>query len=192
MNNFQLDQIFEQEWHNKAYNSFYQGMIAQGCGYEYVTDKERQLKGIDVILTKPDGQQLIIDEKARKKNKNKNSSIPTFGLEIYTNYGGNGKKPGWFLDETKLTTHYMFLYNDNGVDYMTIVKVEDLKKKLFSEISKYNLMNETQETLNALLNITMPEGSFIYDDRINWEKSRFLLLPMSYYEEIAQISRWKL
>lgn len=192
MNNFQLDQIFEQEWHNKAYNYFYQGMIAQGCGYEYVTDKERQLKGIDVILTKPDGQQLIIDEKARKKNKNKNSSIPTFGLEIYTNYGGNGKKPGWFLDETKLTTHYMFLYNDNGVDYMTIVKVEDLKKKLFSEISKYNLMNETQDNLNALFNITMPEGSFIYDDRINWEKSRFLLLPMSYYEEIAQISRWKL
>lgn len=192
MNNFQLDQIFEQEWHNKAYNSFYQGMIAHGCCYEYVTDKERQLKGIDVILTKPDGQQLIIDEKARKKNKNKNSSIPTFGLEIYTNYGGNGKKLGWFLDETKLTTHYMFLYNDNGVDYMTIVKVEDLKKKLFSEISKYNLMNETQETLNTLLNITMPEGTFIYDDRINWERSRFLLLPMSYYEEIAQISRWKL
>lgn len=176
-NNFEKSCIYESEMHSKLNEGFYGKITQLGAKVEHVKDKERQLLGIDTIITKPNGEQVYVDEKAREK-KDKN----TFGLEIWNNYGGKGNfTDGWFFDETKLTHWYCFLHTETGVNYATFVNVKNLKDKIFSIFEKKELLDYNSCANKAVQ--SKIEGAFVYDSN-QWEHGRFLILPIEFYKKV--------
>lgn len=177
MNSFDKSCAYEREMHSRLHEGFYSEITQLGAQVEHVRDKARQLLGIDTIITKPNGEQVYVDEKAREK-KDKN----TFGLEIWNNYGGKGNfTSGWFMDETKLTHWYCFLHTENGVNYATFVNVKNLKDKLFSILTRKELLDCNGQA-NAAVKSKI-EGAFVYDSN-QWEHGRFLILPMDFYKKV--------
>lgn len=175
--NFEKACRYEDEMHSKLNEGFYCKIEQYGAKVERVKDKERQLQGIDAIITKPTGEQIFIDEKAREK-KDKN----TFGLEIWNNYGGKGNfTDGWFMDEKKLTRWYCFLHTENGVNYATFVNVKALKDKLFSILTKEELLDYNMYANKAVK--AKIQGAFVYDSN-QWEHGRFLILPLEFYKKV--------
>lgn len=67
--------------------------------------KELDIKGIDVILYK-DNKQYLVDEKAAITALS--GKLNTFCFELCKH--GYNDSIGWFLDSTKLTTHYNVIY----------------------------------------------------------------------------------
>lgn len=169
------DNRFEKQWHNKFNEKFYSTLILNyGCAIEEVTDKERQLKGIDVILTLPDGRKINIDEKARQKSDSK-----TLGVELFNRGETVKNKIGWFLDENKVTDLYLYGYTENHKDYALLIDKRELKQAL----DGINL-NSTDK---SYLEIEIARFKFSYPDmRIHSddgsrEKGLFLLLPIEFY-----------
>ena len=79
--------------------------IKIGLSLTRLTDINCQLKGIDLVY-KHRGNDFFIDEKAQLDYLNKD--LPTFTFEL--SYFKNGvKKTGWFLDDSKSTTHYFLV-----------------------------------------------------------------------------------
>jgi len=99
---------------------FYDPMWAERCN-----DKERQIKGIDVVLS---GNGILgnLDEKAMTNYVNKN--IDTFAFELeYLDRGGT-KCDGWLIDKDKLTDYYMLIWitavTPNLTSYEDIIMLE--------------------------------------------------------------------
>lgn len=81
---------------------YYDPMCAERCH-----DKDRQIKGIDVVLSKGD---VIgnVDEKAMTNYVNRN--VDTFAFELeYTDRSGT-KRNGWLIDKDTLTDYYMLIW----------------------------------------------------------------------------------
>jgi hypothetical protein len=79
--------------------------VQLGMQFKKVFDKERQNKGIDIIVEKQ-GKQFLVDEKAQLDYTNR--SLCTFAFEIgFLKYGI--QKKGWLFDDKKETTHYMLV-----------------------------------------------------------------------------------
>ena len=74
--------------------------------HEIVTDRERQLKGIDVIVGN-----MNIDCKAMSAPGYINNPVPTFAQEIWS-YSSNTNcyYEGWFINQSLETTHYMYIW----------------------------------------------------------------------------------
>ena len=84
-----------------------------GNSFEVVKDKERQLKGIDVILNR-NGEEILIDEKSTRYCGDKH--IPSYFFELSLLDENNNRRVGWFNDTTKINTHYLitwYKYNRN-------------------------------------------------------------------------------
>ena len=73
--------------------------------------KELDIKGIDVILYK-DNKQYLVDEKAAITALS--GKLNTFCFELCKH--GYNDSIGWFLDKTKLTTHYNVIYITSHVN----------------------------------------------------------------------------
>ena len=73
--------------------------------------KELDIKGIDVILYK-DNKQYLVDEKAAITALS--GKLNTFCFELCKH--GYNDSIGWFLDKTKLTTHYNVIYITSRVN----------------------------------------------------------------------------
>lgn len=181
MPRFNKDLIYEAEKHDLLKKFLYSEWEKYGAWIEeveYKDNPERQRKGIDVILHKPDGSDAYIDEKARIK-----PDKGTFGLEIWNDYGGKGNfTDGWFMDESKKTGTYCLLYTENNIDYATFVNVKALKDKVFSIFTKIDLLNFHDEADKAVKS-KLP-GAFIFDSKKQWEHGRFLVLPLEFYYTI--------
>ncbi|NRD22799.1 hypothetical protein HNV10_06080 [Winogradskyella litoriviva] len=116
--------------------------------FKRVPDLNKQLQGIDVIMT-VNGQSYLIDEKAQLHYLN--SDLPTFTFEL--SYLKNSIfKEGWLFDTSK-RTHYYFLitgiflkkginklssYND--IDKIKITSVN--RTKLITHLKSINLSKE--------------------------------------------------
>lgn len=190
LNNWAADCNYEQMAHEKINAKLYSQLYASGWTIETVHDKERQKQGIDVILTSPDGLfHAYIDEKAREKN-----DTHTFGLELSNNYEWNNNKrtPGWFTDETKVTTHYMFYYREGRDEYAMLIDVRNLKEKIYSIVDRNSLLNPMwgDNMLSLAINNDI-ENAFIYESKKQQEHGRFLVLPLDFYRSIC-IKEWKL
>ena len=109
-----------------------------GKPYEIVRDKERQVKGIDVILNGKN-----IDIKAQSSKRYINNPTDTFLLEIsFLNKNGE-EMVGWFLNNDLLTDYYAFVWiidatvNESG----GITIAEDIHKAEMMFVDKRKLQD---------------------------------------------------
>lgn len=81
--------------------------------FERVMDRQRQVKGIDVVLTY-NGVSYLADEKAASDYINRDWPLATFSLELAFVNRDNMIMDGWFLNEEIRTDSYIFVWIDKA------------------------------------------------------------------------------
>ena len=116
---------------------FYQRLLDEGrfSSFLRITDKETQLKGIDVIGCSGISE-AYIDEKAQLHYINKH--LPTFAFEL-SFLSGEKECIGWFLNDELKTTHYLLLWPNARTTSLERVKQSDFTHVEAMMISKSNL-----------------------------------------------------
>ena len=103
-----------------------------------VTNKELQVRGVDYIASK-DNKTYYIDEKAAIKY----IGLKTFALELsFFNRKGE-EQIGWLLDETKINTHYLFVWI-NELNHEKIIDMSSIKNMDVALVSKEKILNYLQ------------------------------------------------
>ena len=164
---------------------------------ERVTDRERQVKGLDVIL-KRDGKVYNIDEKAAIRYTN---GLKTFALELsFLNRKGN-RVDGWLIDEKKVNDYFVFVWI-NKIEGELIEKVDSFKEVEVALVSKEKIMiyleslgwdvdkllikdERIRDGIDDNLGDIRKNGcKFSYSERL-FEKPINILLPKQAYIKIA-------
>lgn len=164
---------------------------------ERVTDRERQVKGLDVIL-KRDGKVYNIDEKAAIRYTN---GLKTFALELsFLNRKGN-RVDGWLIDEKKINDYFVFVWI-NKIEGELIENVESFKEVEVALVSKEKIMiyleslgwdvdkllikdERIRDGIDDNLGDIKKNGcKFSYSERL-FEKPINILLPKQAYIKIA-------
>ena len=92
-----------------------------------ITDRQRQLQGIDVEVRLPDGSSCAVDEKAQLYYLNK--ALPTFAFEVQFLRQGQAL-PGWLCDRTLVTDRYLLIWpsaetdDPNGIIWQQFIAAE--------------------------------------------------------------------
>lgn len=98
-----------------------------GDSFEVVKDRERQLKGIDVILNKK-GEEILIDEKSTRYYGE--DHIPSYFFELSLLDEHFNRRVGWFNDPNKINTHYLITwYKYNRCDEIEAAECLLIKKE---------------------------------------------------------------
>ena len=164
---------------------------------ERVTDRERQVKGLDVIL-KRDGKVYNIDEKAAIRYTN---GLKTFALELsFLNRKGN-RVDGWLIDEKKVNDYFVFVWI-NKIEGELIENVDSFKEVEVALVSKEKIMiyleslgwdvdkllikdERIRDGIDDNLGDIRKNGcKFSYSERL-FEKPINILLPKQAYIKIA-------
>lgn len=164
---------------------------------ERVTDRERQVKGLDVIL-KRDGKVYNIDEKAAIRYTN---GLNTFALELsFLNRKGN-RVDGWLIDEKKANDYFVFVWI-NKIEGELIENVDSFKEVEVALVSKEKIMiyleslgwdvdkllikdERIRDGIDDNLGDIRKNGcKFSYSERL-FEKPINILLPKQAYIKIA-------
>jgi hypothetical protein len=164
---------------------------------ERVTDRERQVKGLDVIL-KRDGKVYNIDEKAAIRYTN---GLNTFALELsFLNRKGN-RVDGWLIDEKKVNDYFVFVWI-NKIEGELIENVDSFKEVEVALVSKEKIMiyleslgwdvdkllikdERIRDGIDDNLGDIKKNGcKFSYSERL-FEKPINILLPKQAYIKIA-------
>ena len=164
---------------------------------ERVTDRERQVKGLDVIL-KREGKVYNIDEKAAIRYTN---GLNTFALELsFLNRKGN-RVDGWLIDEKKINDHFVFVWI-NKIEGELIENVDSFKEVEVALVSKEKIMiyleslgwdvdkllikdERIRDGIDDNLGDIKKNGcKFSYSERL-FEKPINILLPKQAYIKIA-------
>ena len=164
---------------------------------ERVTDRERQVKGLDVIL-KRDGKVYNIDEKM----ENVSADIKRrFALELsFLNRKGN-RVDGWLIDEKKVNDYFVFVWI-NKIESELIENVDSFKEVEVALVSKEKIMiyleslgwdvdkllikdERIRDGIDDNLGDIKKNGcKFSYSERL-FEKPINILLPKQAYIKIA-------
>jgi hypothetical protein len=164
---------------------------------ERVTDRERQVKGLDVII-KRDGKVYNIDEKAAIRYTN---GLKTFALELsFLNRKGN-RVDGWLIDEKKVNDYFVFVWI-NKIEGELIENVDSFKEVEVALVSKEKIMiyleslgwdvdkllikdERIRDGIDDNLGDIKKNGcKFSYSERL-FEKPINILLPKQAYIKIA-------
>lgn len=164
---------------------------------ERVTDRERQVKGLDVIL-KRDGKVYNIDEKAAIRYTN---GLKTFALELsFLNRKGD-RVDGWLIDEKKINDYFVFVWI-NKIEGELIENVDSFKEIEVALVSKEKIMiyleslgwdvdkllikdERIRDGIDDNLGDIKKNGcKFSYSERL-FEKPINILLPKQAYIKIA-------
>lgn len=164
---------------------------------ERVTDRERQVKGLDVIL-KRDGKVYNIDEKAAIRYTN---GLKTFALELsFLNRKGD-RVDGWLIDEKKVNDYFVFVWI-NKIEGELIENVDSFKEVEVALVSKEKIMiyleslgwdvdkllikdERIRDGIDDNLGDIKKNGcKFSYSERL-FEKPINILLPKQAYIKIA-------
>ena len=164
---------------------------------ERVTDRKRQVKGLDVIL-KRDGKVYNIDEKAAIRYTN---GLNTFALELsFLNRKGN-RVDGWLIDEKKVNDYFVFVWI-NKIEGELIENVDSFKEVEVALVSKEKIMiyleslgwdvdkllikdERIRDGIDDNLGDIRKNGcKFSYSERL-FEKPINILLPKQAYIKIA-------
>ena len=164
---------------------------------ERVTDRERQVKGLDVIL-KRDDKVYNIDEKAAIRYTN---GLNTFALELsFLNRKGN-RVDGWLIDEKKVNDYFVFVWI-NKIEGELIENVDSFKEVEVALVSKEKIMiyleslgwdvdkllikdERIRDGIDDNLGDIRKNGcKFSYSERL-FEKPINILLPKQAYIKIA-------
>jgi hypothetical protein len=167
--------------------------------FERVQDKERQVKGIDVVMEIND-KTYSIDEKAAIRYTN---GLKTFALELsFLNRKGILQE-GWLTDERKINDYFVFVWI-NKIEDTLIKNISSLKDIDVALVSKNKIMEHlesigwTKDNLKTKDNKIRNENDkkfgnintngckFSYSDRL-FEKPINILLPKETYINIAEI-----
>jgi hypothetical protein len=103
--------------------------------FERVTDKERQIQGLDTVVCIKD-KTYYIDEKASTDYISK--PLTTFILELTFINRNNEEYKGWFLDETKTNSHYLFVWF-NKVENNELISADSIKDIDIAIVSKQKI-----------------------------------------------------
>lgn len=93
---------------------------------EWVTDKERQIQGADIIMTCPELgiDHAMVDIKSAVKYSNK--YLGTYALECSSLDRRGEEKVGWLIDEDKKTEYYLLLYPKSTKYYTDMKEAKDI------------------------------------------------------------------
>lgn len=93
---------------------------------EWVNDRDRQVRGVDIILTSAaDGlDHAKTDIKSAVKYSDR--YLPTYSLELSFINKGLKEQTGWLLDDRLETEYYLLLYPHSGKHYTDIKTVDDI------------------------------------------------------------------
>lgn len=112
--------------------------------FERIHDIERQIQGVDLILTHKTKDALFsVDEKAQLDYINED--LPTFAFELYYEKNGQARK-GWFFDTNKKTDFYSLItaiYSDAPNRYTSCKITWVNRKKLIAFLSDRKLSEST-------------------------------------------------
>lgn len=166
--------------------------------FERITDKQYQVKGVDVVINYKD-RQVYVDEKAAVKYL----KLKTFALELsFLNRFGK-LQTGWFLDKKKINDYYLFVW----INELTGDKIEDISSikevdvALVKKEKIYNHLETLGWTLDKLkvkdkqireqCNVNMGDikkygCKFSYSEQLK-EKPINILLPKTSYIELADV-----
>lgn len=166
--------------------------------FERITDKQYQVKGVDVVINYKD-RQVYVDEKAAVKYL----KLKTFALELsFLNRFGK-LQTGWFLDKKKINDYYLFVW----INELTGDKIEDISSikevdvALVKKEKLYNHLETLGWTLDKLkvkdkqirehCNVNMGDikkygCKFSYSEQLK-EKPINILLPKTSYIELADV-----
>lgn len=107
-NDFDTDNAYSQSKDiTDKLDNYYRGKFKNIVRIERVYDKERQLKGIDVVIHFLNGHSINIDEKIRRGEWN------DIVIEVYSDK--NKKKKGWIFGKH---TDYICYYFESGRLYL--------------------------------------------------------------------------
>lgn len=184
----------------KVMAQFLDEYFYKNIGYtwrERVTDRERQVKGLDVIL-KRDGKVYNIDEKAAIRYTN---GLNTFALELsFLNRKGN-RVDGWLIDEKKVNDYFVFVWI-NKIEGELIENVDSFKEVEVALVSKEKIMiyleslgwdvdkllikdERIRDGIDDNMGDIRKNGcKFSYSERL-FEKPINILLPKQAYIKIA-------
>lgn len=184
----------------KVMAQFLDEYFYKNIGYtwrERVTDRERQVKGLDVIL-KREGKVYNIDEKAAIRYTN---GLNTFALELsFLNRKGN-RVDGWLIDEKKVNDYFVFVWI-NKIEGELIENVDSFKEVEVALVSKEKIMiyleslgwdvdkllikdERIRDGIDDNLGDIRKNGcKFSYSERL-FEKPINILLPKQAYIKIA-------
>lgn len=116
--------------------------------FERVTDRKRQLKGIDVII-KLDNKELLVDEKAQTNYINRGLNTYAFELE-FINKNGN-QRCGWLISDDKDTEAYMLIYlKANKTKGFTVDDITEAECLLISKESILEYLESQDYTKEKL------------------------------------------
>ena len=130
---------------------FFQNPKYNVTDVEWITDKEQQLKGIDVIFSLKDKglEKIKVDIKAAVKYTHR--YLSTYALEC-SSLDRNGKeKEGWLTDSKKETEYYLLAYPRGPKYYTDIQTIDDIdtiefylveRKKIQEFLAQNNFDNE--------------------------------------------------
>lgn len=116
---------------------------------ERVNDRERQVKGIDVIL-EYQGKQYLADEKAASDYINRERPLATFSLELAFVNRDNEIMDGWFMRDDLDNDMYVFVWIDKAdmhpisadkPDIMVLDSVDAVKTGDVAFVSKSAIHN---------------------------------------------------
>ena len=115
---------------------------------EIITDKSRQIQGIDVIIN-INNEIYTIDEKTTVRYLN----LPTFSLELSFINRNNILQNGWLIDDSKTNDYYLFVWlkelNDENLIDINSIKAIDVA--LVSKIKILNHLNSIGWTKDKLI-----------------------------------------
>ena len=131
--------------------------------YDRKTDKDNQLKGIDIVL----GNKKI-DEKAALSYIN--VPIKTFSFEISFINRANNVHQGWLFNDELETEYYMIIYPNGSVSDVKSVKAEDFDNVECLLISKKKILDYIGDEKDYILEMNdwlrekEHNGKFVIED----------------------------
>lgn len=135
-----------------------------------ISDKEKQLKGIDIQFSIPCKKlyQIKVDEKAQLKKEYIGNPLDTFSLELSFLDTNKDRQTGWFLDDNKETQFYFFIWiidadnnyymKENEINEIAFCLVE--KKKIIEYLENNNITKEILLAKDKIIRETNRYGQF--------------------------------
>ena len=139
--------------------------------------KELDIKGIDVILYK-NNKQYLVDEKAAITALG--GKLNTFCFELCKH--GYNDSIGWFLDKTKLTTHYNVIYITSHVnDVSKPDKIESflldsakLRSYIIPMLQEHNIHYDTLASFMGSMPVFHGKHYYYLDDGVKLCYSEYI------------------
>lgn len=132
--------------------------------YQIITDKNKQVKGVDSIF-KYNDYNYICDEKSAIRYINKN--LQTFCFELSFIDKSNAIHDGWLFDTNKINNSFLIIWLDKCKNNCLKTK-DDINEIQIALIKKYNIiiyLNTLNWTIDKIKN---------KDNKIRTNKSEFL------------------